>query len=87
MRLPLSFALTMQLTDWIGTLGVGLILAAYFCSTFHWIGAHSRLYFILNTTGALLACLASWLIAYWPFVILEGTWTVVSLMGWIKAKE
>jgi hypothetical protein len=30
----------------------------------------------LNTTGAGLAGYASYLIDYWPFVILEGTWDV-----------
>jgi hypothetical protein len=77
----------MSTSDWIGTMGVGLILIAYFFSTFHWMSPHSRLFFLLNTAGAALACFASYLISYWPFVVLEGTWTIVSLVGWIKAKE
>ncbi|HEX6334966.1 MAG TPA: hypothetical protein VFZ78_12110 [Flavisolibacter sp.] len=77
----------MNLSEWMGTIGVTLILVAFFCSTFRWMSAHSRIFFLLNTVGAALACLASWLIPYWPFVILEGTWTVVSLLGLIRAKE
>jgi hypothetical protein len=77
----------MALNDWIGTVGVTLILIAYFCSTFRWMSAHSRVFFMLNTIGAAMTCLASYLIAYWPFFVLEGTWTIVSLIGWIKAKE
>ena len=77
----------MNSSDWIGTIGVGLILIAYFCSTFHWMSAQSRIFFLLNTIGAAMACFASYLIFYWPFVVLEGTWTIVSLIGWIKAKE
>jgi hypothetical protein len=38
----------------------------------------------LNFTGASMACLASVLINYMPFVILEGTWTVVSLFALIN---
>jgi len=34
-----------------------------------------------------MTCYASYLIEYWPFFVLEGTWTIVSLIGWIKAKE
>ena len=75
----------MSYKDWIGTIGVGLILIAYFCTTFKLISGDSKLFFALNIMGASLACYASYLISYWPFVILEGTWTIVSLIGLIKA--
>ena len=57
----------MNTNDWIGTIGVGLILIAYFCSTFNWMSRHSRIFFLLNTVGAAMACCASYLISYWPF--------------------
>lgn len=76
----------MNTNDWIGTIGVGLILIAYFCSTFNWVSSKSRVFFLLNTIGAALACFASYLIDYWPFVVLEGTWTLVSLIGLMRAK-
>jgi len=41
-------------------------------------------YALLNVIGAGLACLASVLIHYLPFVILEGTWTLVSLFALVK---
>ncbi|MBD0367390.1 MAG: hypothetical protein ICV53_14975 [Flavisolibacter sp.] len=74
----------MNYNDWIGALGVGLILMAYFCHTFRFISGESRLFFLLNIIGAALACYASYLIHYWPFVLLEGVWTVVSLIGLAK---
>jgi hypothetical protein len=74
----------MLFKDWIGTVGVGLILLAYFCSTFKFISPQGKLFFSLNTIGAALACYASYLILYWPFVVLEGTWTLVSLIGLLK---
>ena len=77
----------MNASDWIGTVGVGLILIAYFCSTFNWMSPHSRIFFSLNTIGAAMTSFASYLISYWPFFVLEGTWTIVSLIGWIKAKD
>lgn len=77
----------MNFTDIIGTVGVGLILLAFFCQTFNWISAKSTLYFLLNSVGAALACYASWLINYWPFVVLEGTWFVVSVLGMINANR
>ena len=77
----------MNTNDWIGTIGVGLILIAYFCSTFNWMSAHSKLFFLLNAVGSAMTCYASYLIAYWPFVVLEGTWSFVSFVGFFKAKR
>lgn len=71
----------MNFNDVIGTIGVGMILLAYFCNTFGWINGKSKLFFLLNIAGAALACYASFLINYWPFVILEGTWFLVSVIG------
>jgi hypothetical protein len=77
----------MSFNDWIGSVGVFLILVAYFCSTFNWMSAHSRVFFALNAIGAAMTCYASYLIRYYPFFILEGTWAIVSMIGWIKAKK
>jgi hypothetical protein len=77
----------MTLSDIVSTIGVTLILIAYFCSTFKWMSAHSRIFFFLNALGSALTCYGSFLISYWPFVALEGTWTIVSLIGWIKAEK
>jgi hypothetical protein len=77
----------MATSDWIGTAGVFLILLAYFCMTFKWMSAQSRLFFALNTIGSAMTCFSSYLISYWPFFVLEGAWTIVSLIGWIRAKE
>ena len=77
----------MSYNDIIGVIGVGLILLAYFCNTFCWISSKSKLFFLLNIIGAGLACYASWLINYWPFVILEGTWFLVSVIGFIKIEK
>ena len=75
----------MNTNDIIGALGVGLILIAYFCSIFNWIDGKGKLFYFLNILGAGLACYASWLINYWPFVILEGTWCLVSVVGLLKS--
>ncbi len=77
----------MTIADSIGTIGVGLILLAYFCNTLGWIDGKGKSFFVLNMVGAGLACSASFLINYWPFVILEGTWTLVSLYGLLKAMK
>lgn len=75
----------MNYNDIIGSIGVGMILIAYFLNTESLIDKNGKLYFVLNCIGAGLACYASLLINYWPFVILEGTWVLVSLNGLMKA--
>ena len=82
-----NFSYFMTTSDWIGAIGVVLTLIAYFCNTFHLIQPNGRLFFLLNTVGAVLTCLGSYLISYWPFFVLEATWAVVSLIGFIKAKD
>ena len=69
----------------IGIIGVGLILMAYFLHTSRYIPNNGKLYYVLNIIGAALACYASYLIGYLPFIILEGTWTLVSIYGLMKA--
>jgi hypothetical protein len=38
----------------------------------------------MNFVGAALACLASILMNYLPFIILEGSWTLLSFIGIIN---
>ncbi|MFN5134108.1 MAG: CBU_0592 family membrane protein [Chitinophagaceae bacterium] len=75
----------MQYNDVIGTIGVGLILLAYFLNIFSFIPKEGKLFFGLNIVGAALACYASILINYVPFIILEGVWCVVSIAGLFKS--
>jgi hypothetical protein len=76
----------MDYNDSIGTIGVGLILLAYFLNTSKLL-KDAKLYYVLNIIGASIAAYASFLIGYWPFVILEGTWTLVSIYGLMKAMK
>lgn len=74
----------MTMNDLTGAVGVGLLLVAYFLSVFRIITPNSRLYLVLNVLGAAIACYASYLIHYYPFVILEGTWALVSAVALIR---
>jgi len=75
----------MNFNDIIGTIGVSLILLAYFLNVFGWLSNKNNVFYLLNIVGAGLACYASWLIHYWPFVILEGVWCLVSIIGLLKS--
>jgi len=70
--------------DLIGFIGVTMLLLAFLLNLLGRISKDGWLYILLNATGAGLACLASWLINYLPFVILEGTWMLVSILALAK---
>ncbi len=76
----------MEMQDWLGALGVGLILLAYFLSIFSFIEKEGSLFFLLNIVGSALACIASVLIQYIPFVVLEGVWFLVSVLGFMRLR-
>jgi len=74
----------MTYTDIISTIGVSLILLAFFLNTFKYLPENSKLFFVLNIVGGAFACYGSVLLNSLPFIILEGTWSVVAIIGLIK---
>ena len=74
----------MNTIDWLGFVGVFLILLAYILNVTNKITSKSLIFIILNLVGASIACLASILLNYIPFVILEGIWALISLISLIN---
>ena len=74
----------MSTNDLVGTLGVGLVLIAYFLNIFSFIKKDGILFFNLNIIGGAISCYAATLIEFWPFIILEGIWTFVSIVGLVN---
>jgi hypothetical protein len=74
----------MEIADLFGTSGVALLLAAFFLNLFGIIPKENKSYILLNFAGAALACYASFLIDFMPFVILEGIWALVALVALIR---
>ena len=58
----------MSFIDTIGFIGVAMILLAYFLNLKYILTTDSLIYILLNLVGAMLACLASILMKYLPFV-------------------
>ena len=71
----------------LGTLGVSILLLAFALNLSGKLEVNSVAYLLLNVLGGALACLSSYLIRFWPFVILEGVWMVASLVLLIKIKK
>jgi len=74
----------MNISDWLGFIGVFLILLAYFLNEINKITNKDIAFILLNLIGASLACLASILINYVPFIVLEAAWALVSLFSLIN---
>ena len=74
----------MNTTDWLGFIGVFLILLAYILNELGKTTNKSLLFILLNLIGASIACLASILLDYLPFIMLEGVWALVSLNSFIN---
>ena len=59
-------------------MGVALLLAAFLLNLAKLLAQDSWPYLVLNVVGAGLAAYSSYLISFLPFVVLEGTWTLVT---------
>ena len=77
----------MNFIDWIGFLGVFQILLAYLLNVIGKVSNKHLAFILLNLVGASMACLASILLNYWPFIILEAVWALVSLYTLLKVKN
>lgn len=64
--------------EWLGSIGVGLILLAFASLQLGFSKATTPLYLVANLVGAGLACVSSILIGFLPFVILEAVWALVA---------
>jgi hypothetical protein len=74
----------MDVATLIGSLGVALLLLAFFLNLFKFIAQDGFAYIGMNVTGAALACWSSWIIAFMPFVILEAVWCAVAFAALVK---
>ncbi len=70
----------MHTNDLIGSIGVIMMLVAFLLNIMDKLDNDHPFYIFLNFIGSIMACIASIMIEYTPFIILEGTWALIS--GW-----
>ena len=68
----------------VGSLGVALLLLAFFLNLFNFIAQDGFTYIGMNIAGAGLACWSSWMIAFVPFIVLEAVWCLVAVAALAK---
>ncbi len=74
----------MSLPNWIATIGVGVLLIAFFLNIYGYIDNKSKIYVLLNAVGGMVSGYASWMIGFYPFVVLNIIWSFTSLVSLFK---
>ncbi|MFD0795332.1 hypothetical protein ACFQZX_17045 [Mucilaginibacter litoreus] len=69
----------MKESDILASIGVIILLIAFVLNLFKKLPAQSRLYSALNFIGAAICCYSSFLIKFYPFVVLEAIWATFAL--------
>lgn len=70
----------------IGSIGVAILLGAFFANLMGWLATRSKRYYAMNAVGAAIAAYASWGIGFMPFVVLEGTWSAVAMVSLVRSR-
>jgi len=74
----------MSTSDIIASLGVIILLIAFLLNLYKKVPAESRVYTLLNFIGAALCGFSSYLIKFYPFVVLESIWAAFALFSFFK---
>lgn len=74
----------MKLSDIIASTGVIILLIGFLLNLYKKIDAESKLYALLNFIGAAMCGVSSYMISFYPFVILESVWAFVAFTSLIK---
>jgi len=74
----------MKTSDIIASIGVIILLIAFFLNLNKKLKADSKAYILMNFIGAGICCYASYIVRFYPFVVLEGIWAFVALISLLK---
>jgi len=74
----------MKTPDIIASVGVTILLIAFFLNIIGKMEAKSKAYTLMNFIGAAMCGFSSYLIKFYPFVILESIWATVALITLFK---
>jgi len=74
----------MKPSDIIASLGVIILLIAFLLNLYKKVSPQSRAYAFLNFIGAATCGFASYMISFYPFVVLEGIWAAFALVSFFN---
>ena len=71
----------MKAPDILASVGVIILLIAFLLNLYKKMPAQSTSYKAMNFIGAGICCFSSYLIRFYPFVVLEGVWAFVAFLS------
>jgi len=71
----------MKAADILASIGVIILLIAFLLNLYKKMPAQGQTYKLFNLVGAGICCYSSYLIGFYPFVVLEGAWALVALLS------
>jgi hypothetical protein len=74
----------MSLSNWIASIGVGILLLAFFLNIYGYIDNKSKTYIFLNALGGIISGYAAWIVDFYPFVVLNIVWFLASIVSLFK---
>jgi hypothetical protein len=74
----------MKASDIIASAGVIILLVAFVLNLNKKLSANSRWYSGMNFVGAGLCCYSSYLISFYPFIVLEAIWAGFAVYSFVK---
>jgi uncharacterized membrane protein len=77
----------MSASEVIGSIGVAMLLIAFFMNLFGMLHSDSRAYQAMNAVGAAVSCYASYLIGFAPFVVLEAIWCAAAVAAMLRGRQ
>jgi uncharacterized membrane protein len=77
----------MSASQIIASIGVALLLIAFFMNLFGMLASDSRSYQAMNAVGAAVSCYASYLIGFAPFVVLEAIWCAAAIAAMLRGRQ
>ncbi|HEY9197510.1 MAG TPA: hypothetical protein VIM77_14640 [Mucilaginibacter sp.] len=74
----------MKTSDVIASVGVIVLLIAFLLNLMGRLSADNKVYKLMNFIGAGTCCYASYIVNFYPFVVLEGVWSLVALLSLLR---
>ena len=74
----------MSTANWVASIGVGILLIGFFLNIIGYINNKNKWYAFLNAFGGLISCYASWMVSFYPFVVLNIIWSITALISLFK---